>query len=180
MTITDPVSARNLDGYGDELIDWTVVLERLGHGLTQAPDTGGPNRHTPWLTTIRSGGAPHTRPVGVVWVDGSFYFNSGDTTGKGRNLSADSRCSLAVATHEWDLVVEGRAERVTDRAELERVADAFRDGGWEPEVRDGALHAEFSAPSAGPPPWYLYRVEAEVVYAFGTAPPFGATRWQFT
>jgi hypothetical protein len=28
-------------------------------------------------------------------------------------------------------------------------------------------------------PWYLYRVTAERVYAFGTAEPYGATRFSF-
>lgn len=84
-----------------------------------------------------------------------------------------------MATHGWDLVFEGSVVRVTDQDELQRVAEAFSDNGWAPEVRDGGLWAEFSAPSAGPPPWYAYRLVADVVYAFGTAPPYGATRWQF-
>jgi hypothetical protein len=46
-------------------------------------------------------------------------------------------------------------------------------------VRDGAFHHEFSAPSAGPPPWYLYEFTPATVYGFATAEPFGATRWRF-
>lgn len=45
--------------------------------------------------------------------------------------------------------------------------------------RDGALHAEFSAPSAGPPPWYVYEATPTTTYAFGTAEPYGATRFRF-
>ena len=42
MTITQ----RNLDGYGAPAIDWTRVREVLDSRLTQAPGTGGPDRHT--------------------------------------------------------------------------------------------------------------------------------------
>lgn len=38
---------------------------------------------------------------------------------------------------------------------------------------------EFSAPSAGPPPWFLYEFTPEDVYAVGTKEPGGATRWTF-
>jgi hypothetical protein len=46
-------------------------------------------------------------------------------------------------------------------------------------LREGAFYHEFSAPSAGPPPWYLYELGPETVFAFGTAEPFGATRFDF-
>jgi hypothetical protein len=39
--------------------------------LTQAPDTGGPSRHTAWLTTSNPDGSPHVRPLGVSSLDGS-------------------------------------------------------------------------------------------------------------
>jgi hypothetical protein len=32
-------------------IQWERALSSLESGLTQAPDTGGPNRHTTWLAT---------------------------------------------------------------------------------------------------------------------------------
>lgn len=43
-----PTSQRNLDGYGAPQIDWARVAEVLDATLTQIPNTGGPNRHTPW------------------------------------------------------------------------------------------------------------------------------------
>ena len=46
-------------------------------------------------------------------------------------------------------------------------------------VVDEGFTAEYSAPSAGPPPWYLYRVEPEVAFGVATAEPHGATRWRF-
>ena len=62
---------------------------------------------------------------------------------------------MSVATEPFDITVEGRADRVTDPDDLERIAAIARDGGWSAHVENDALTAEFSAPSAGPPPWYL-------------------------
>jgi len=42
-----------------------------------------------------------------------------------------------------------------------------------------ALTAEFSAHSAGPPPWFVYCLTAHAATALVTIPPGGATRWQF-
>ena len=54
------MDATNLaDLYGTPLLDWNVVRARLDQGLSQAPDTGGPNRHTCWLATINPDASPH-------------------------------------------------------------------------------------------------------------------------
>jgi hypothetical protein len=45
MTAQQPVDERNLDGYGAPPIAWDRVRARLDAGFSQAPDTGGPNRH---------------------------------------------------------------------------------------------------------------------------------------
>ena len=179
MAVTEPTAERNLDGYGAPPIPWTKVRERLEEGLTQAPGSGGPGRHTCWLATVRPDGGPHVMPLGVLWVDGAFYFNAGATTRKARNLAHDPRCVITVATHGFDLVVEGEAARVTDDARLQRIAEVYAAEGWQPTVRDGALYAEFSAPSAGPPPWDVYEMRPTTVFALGTAEPYGATRWRF-
>lgn len=174
MTITQ----RNLDGYGAPAIQWDRVKAVLDSQLTQAPDTGGPRRHTVWLTTINRDGSPHVMAVGVVSWDGSWYFTSGPGTRKSRNLARDARCVVSVATNPFDLVLEGAAERVTDAGELASVADVFARDGWPCEVLGDALTAEFSAPSAGPAPWYLYRLNPSTVFALGTSEPYGATKFQ--
>jgi nitroimidazol reductase NimA-like FMN-containing flavoprotein (pyridoxamine 5'-phosphate oxidase superfamily) len=179
MTVKEPLSERNLDGYDAPPIAWTRVRERLEQGVTQPPGTGGPNRHTYWLATTNPDGSPHVMPLGVLWVDGAFYFNAGPGTRKARNLAHNPRCVITVATHPFDLVVEGEAVKLTDDVGLRRIADVYASQGWEPTVRDGALYAEFSAPSAGPPPWHVYEVTPTTVYALGTAEPYGATRFRF-
>jgi len=179
---SEPTAERNLDGYDAPPIPWAYVRDLLAHGIaqiTQPPGSGGPGRHTCWLATVRADGRPHVMPLGVLWTEEAAYFNAGPATQKARNLARDPRCTLTVATEPFDLVVEGVAEKITDDAALRRVAAAFAEAGWQPTVRDGALYAEYSAPSAGPPPWHAYKVTPTTIYALGTAEPFGATRWRF-
>jgi hypothetical protein len=53
------------------------------------------------------------------------------------------------------------------------------EGGWPVEVDDDTFTAPYSAPSAGPPPWHLFRVTAHTAFGVATAEPHGATRWRF-
>jgi hypothetical protein len=173
MTLT----STNLDGYGTPPIEWEHVRDTLAAKFTQIPGSGGPDRHTPWLTTVNPDGTPHVRPLGTVQLDGVWYFTSGPATRKSRNLAANPRCVVSIATHAFDLVLEGTARRVLDTSELVAVATEFADNGWPCTLAGDGLTAEYSAPSAGPPPWHVYRVEPAVVYAFGTSEPYGATRF---
>lgn len=176
------MEATNLaDLYQTPLLDWARIETRLGAGVSQAPDTGGPNRHTCWLTTISPDGSPHVTGIGALWADGHFWFETGKGTRKGRNLARDPRCALSVATQEFDLVVEGEATLVTDAATVAGPAARWAAEGWPARVDDTglALTAEYSAPSAGPPPWHIYRLTSHTATAVGTVAPGGATRWRF-
>lgn len=78
-----------------------------------------------------------------------------------------------------DLVLDGIAARVTDSDALERIAAGYRVGGWPAEVAGSALTAPFSAPSAGAPPWHVYRFTFYTAVGVATSEPSGATRWRF-
>jgi hypothetical protein len=176
------VDTQNLaNRYELPAMDWSSVAARLEAGFEQAPGGGGPDRHTTWLTTLDPDGSPHVTAIGSLWLDGCFWFETGRTTRKGRNLARDPRCALAIATRELDLSVTGTAEVVTDRDTVARLAAAWAEGGWPCAVDESgtALTAPFSAPSAGGPPWAVYRVTARSAYAVGTVEPGGATRWTF-
>jgi len=88
---------------------------------------------------------------------------------------------MSVALHDFDLVVEGEAELVTDTEIIADIARRYAEEGWPARVDDTgtALTAEFSAPSAGPPPWHVYRVVPKVATVVSTVEPGGATRWTF-
>lgn len=162
-------------------LEWSGVVARLDRGYGQAPGSGGPDRHSTWLATIGADGAPEINGIGAQWHDGTFWFETGERTRKGRNLARDPRCSLSLALEEYDLVVEGVAHIVTDPAEVAELASVWRDGGWPCEVDESgtALTAPFSAPSAGRPPWRVYRITATSAVALETVEPGGATRWRF-
>src|SRR5260370_41863253 len=108
--------------YGLPVLDWARIEAQLDEGLSQAPDTGGPNRHTCWLATINPDGSPHVTGVGALWAEGCFWFETGKRTRKGRNLARDPRCTLSVAVQEFDLVVAGEATLVTDPATVAGMA----------------------------------------------------------
>ena len=175
----EPISNRNLDGYGAPIISWDKVHKRLQEGITQAPKTGGPDRHTAWLATVHPDGKPHVMPVGILYVDDAFYFNAGPKTRKARNLARNPNSVITIATHDFDLVVEGPATQIVDSTRLNRIADAYARVGWNPTVVKDGLTAKYSAPSAGPPPWHVYEVKPETIFALGTSEPYGATRWNF-
>jgi hypothetical protein len=171
VTDREPVETTNQDRYGGEPLQWSRAREQL----MVEPDPG-----VPWfLGTGRPDGSPHSAGVGCVWFDGDLYFTSNPDTRKARNIAADPACTISVRLAGIDLVLEGAAVVVTDTPTLEQVAELFRSGGWPAEVAEGAFTAPFSAPSAGPPPWQLYRFTFRTVFGVATAEPYGATRWRF-
>ena len=103
---------------------------RLDAGVSQAPGSGGPDRHTSWLATINRDGSPHLTGVGALWVDDAFWFETGDSTRKAKNLARDPRCTLSVATHDFDLVVERDADKVTEPATVAVMAGHWASHGW--------------------------------------------------
>jgi|SRR4051794_30488718 hypothetical protein len=172
----------NLSGHYDlPAISWDAVRTRLDEGFDQTPGAGGPNRHTSWLTTINEDGSPHVTAVGALWVDDAFWFETGASTRKGRNLARDPRCVLSLSTDLFDLAAEGEAHPVTDPGTVARLAAEWASGGWPCEVDESGRHltAPFSAPSAGKPPWTIYKITARRVTSVLTVEPGGATTWRF-
>jgi hypothetical protein len=171
-TMTEPISTRNLDRYGSAELPWTRPRDILASDTPQADLTF-------FVATVRPGGRPHSAGVGAVWVDDALYFTSGPGTRKSRNLAVNPACSVSVRLRGLDLVLEGEAHRVTDASTLDRVAAVYRTGGWPASVEGDALTAPYSAPSAGPAPWHLYRLTLHTAVGVASAEPHGATRWDF-
>jgi len=172
MTEREPVEVTNLDRYGSGPLPWSRPRDLLA--------AGPPTPDIPFfLGTSRPDGRPHAAGIGALWHDGDLYFTSGPGTRKARNLAANPACTISVRLADIDVVLDGEAVRVTDRSTLEQLAGRYRDGGWPAEVDGEAFTAPFSAPSAGPPPWHVYRVMAHTAVGVATAEPYGATRWRF-
>jgi hypothetical protein len=179
MSELTPVSEKNLDRYGSPPLAWDRARERLEQEYRLQGPLGDEQPHTHWLATVGPDGRPHVTAVGVVWLDDAFYFSAGAGTRKAKNLAQNPQAVMTLAAKGIDLVLEGEAVKVTDDATLQRVAAEFASLGWAPTVRDHAFYHEYSAPSAGPPPWELYRFTPKTVFGVATAEPHGATRWRF-
>jgi hypothetical protein len=132
-----------------------------------------------FLGTVRPDARPDAAGVGAVWHDGDLYFTSGPATRKARNLTSNPACTISVKLTGLDLTLSGTAVRTAEPAILDRVASIYRDIGWPAEVAGDGFTAPYSAPSAGPPPWHLYRFTFHTAVGLGTADPPGATRWRF-
>ena len=176
MTISTTISPRetkNLDRYGSPPIEWKRVIDALDKTSDlEVADSAGRF----WIATTRPDGSPHNAAVGIVWDAGKFYLSTGAGTQKGKNLAHDPRCMVSIAAPGIDIVAEGEAKIIRDEAKLERIAKLYSD--WGPEVRDNAFWHEYSAPSAGPPPWDVYEITPTTVFAVATMEPNGATRWR--
>ena len=174
MTERAPVEVTNLDRYGSPAIPWSTARDLLVAGT--------PHADIPFfLGTTRPDGRPHAAGIGALWLDGDLYFTSGHGARKARNLAANPACTISARLEGIDLILEGTAVQVTDQPTLEAAAERFRAGGWPAEVAGDALTAPYSAPSAGPPPWYLYRFTFHTAFGVGMtgAGTAGATRWRF-
>ena len=159
-------------------VDWAAVAEKLDAGSAPAPDAL--NSRTTWLSTINEDGSPHVTAVGALWLDGTFWFQTGAGTRKGRNVPRDPRCSVAVLVRGADVVIEGDAVRVTEPGALARTAKAWADQGCPASLtRAGRASLPRSTHSQGPPPWNVYRIEPRsAIVTLGTEPG-GLTRFRF-
>jgi nitroimidazol reductase NimA-like FMN-containing flavoprotein (pyridoxamine 5'-phosphate oxidase superfamily) len=171
VTVEHLLETTNLDRYGDPALPWARPRDLL--------EAGEPPTRTFFLGTADPDGRPHAAGIGVHWHDGDLYFTSGPATRKARDLAARPDCAISVSLDGIDIVLEGRAVIVRDEAVLRTVVKIFRDGGWPAEVEDGRFVAPYSAPTAGPPPWDLYRFTFHTAFGVATREPYGGTRWRF-
>src|SRR3954469_14084700 len=160
-------------------VSWDSVIEKLDAGSAPAPDAH--NARTKWLATSNEDGSPHVTAVGALWLDGAFWFQTGQRTRKGRNVQRDPRCSVALSIRDADVVIEGDATRVTEAGQVARVAKAWADGGWpaEPDETGSGITAPFNAPSLGPPRWGVYPLEPRSAIVTLAKDPGGLTRFRF-
>lgn len=141
-----------------------------------------------WLSTVRRDGRPHVTPLPAMWLDGALHFGTGPEEQKAKNLAANPRCVLTTGSDRFmsglDVVVEGRAERVTDEDLLTRLAAMWLDKlGWPFDVVDGAFRerssevagAEFDARGEA----HVFAVAPAKILAFGKGDPFSQTRYRF-
>jgi pyridoxine/pyridoxamine 5'-phosphate oxidase len=160
-------------------VDWAVIIEKLD--TASAPASDAHNARTTWLATANQDGSPHVTAVGALWMDGTFWFQTGARTRKARNIARDARCSIAVSVRDADVVFDGDAAQVADPARVAQLARAWADNGWpaEPHESGSGITAPFNAPAQGPSPWSVYRVAPRSALVTLGSEPGGLTRFKF-
>ena len=140
-----------------------------------------------WISTVRVDGRPHVAPLPAMWLDGALHFSTGLDEQKGRNLARNPNCILTTGNnsyrHGLDVVVEGRAERVTDRTTLERLAELWQSKiGWPYDVVEGGFRHRPEGPqpeSADPEEVVpVFAVRPPKVLSFGRGERFAQTRYR--
>src|SRR3954471_11720662 len=104
MSERTPTSAKNLDGYGNPVLDWERVRGPLASGelLRKAAAFG----------TVRPNGKPHVVRVGAIWMGGDLYFVSGAQSRKAQNIEQNPDCTVFVSLDGMDVSMEGTAALV--------------------------------------------------------------------
>jgi hypothetical protein len=123
-----------------------------------------------WIATTSPRGRPDATPIWFVWDGVSVYFTCASVARKARNIAAQPEVVLLNGDGTDPIILKGRAERVVDPGELERVDGAYREKYVEPGTGERATI--FVADD------HVYRVTPRLVaaWAYATA----ATRTEFT
>ena len=134
-------------------LPWEWARERL----TQS--------HNYLITTVRPDGRPHAMVVWGIWLDNAYYFSTGSTTLKARNLAGNPNCVVCAENVEEAVIVEGRARQLTVDEIPQAAFDLYQKKyGWKLD------------PDMGP----VFKVTPRVVLAMPEKLfPAGATRWVF-
>jgi hypothetical protein len=136
------------------LLDWSWARERLTKS------------HNYVIVTVRPDGRPHAMGMHGLWVEDAFYFGTGATTRKAKNLAGNPNCILINEALDELVIVEGTAEPAGyDALPATLSAASKKKYGWPIDPRLGNV---------------IFKVTPRVVFAlpekqFATAP----TRWKF-
>lgn len=133
-----------------------------------------------WLSTVRPDGRPHVTPLIGLWSDDALHFCTGPAERKARNLATNPEVVVTTGTNTlhqgFDVVVEGRADRVTDEARLTRPHGTL--GG---EVRRGLAlrgpRGRVRQRCGGRAE--VFEVVPRTAFGFAKGEPYSQTRWRF-
>ena len=136
-----------------ESVSWDWARERLT------------DSHNYIITTVRPDRRPHSMIVWGIWLDNAYYFSTGSTTRKAKNLAANPHCIVCNENIAEAVIVEGQARRL-DVAEVPQPAFDiyFKKYGWKLDPKMGDI----------------FKVTPRKVIAMPeNLFPAGATRWTF-
>ncbi|TDD22089.1 pyridoxamine 5'-phosphate oxidase [Actinomadura sp. KC06] len=96
---------------GSGLLPWSWAVERLMAARNF------------WLCTVRPDGRPHAMPVWGAWSGDALLFSSAVPSRKMVNLRANPRVTVTTEEAENPVVIEGLAEVLTEKRDLQRFID---------------------------------------------------------
>ena len=80
-----------------------------------------------WITSVKSAGGPHAAPVWGVYVKHILYFGSNKGAQKTKNLLQNPHISVHLESGDEVVIIEGRAEVISDQKAMEPIASAFKE-----------------------------------------------------
>jgi hypothetical protein len=140
---------------GQGLLPWSWAVERLTRS------------HNYWFASTQPDGRPHVMAVWGIWLEGAFYFSTGQKSRKAQNLSTNASCSVCTESAEEAVILEGVAIWNDRPATMNRIREIYQ--------------AKYG--QAFPGDAKVYAVIPKVAFGFiEHDAQFGgsATRWRFT
>ena len=123
-----------------------------------------------WVATSSPQGRPDATPVWFWWDGATVYFTCASKANKARNIEHQPEIVLLNGDGTDPIIIKGRAERVTDPRELERIDEAYAQ--------------KYVAPSSGERATifiaddHVYRVRLRLISAWSYATAATRTDWQ--
>jgi nitroimidazol reductase NimA-like FMN-containing flavoprotein (pyridoxamine 5'-phosphate oxidase superfamily) len=123
-----------------------------------------------WIVTTSPSGRPDAVPVWFWWDGASVYFTCASRAWKARNIAHQPEVVLHNGDGSDAIIVKGRADRVTDGEELDRIDRAYREKYVDPY--SGTRATIFVADD------HVYRVRPRLVMAWSYATMNTRTDWE--
>jgi hypothetical protein len=143
----------------DELLPWSWAVDRLA---------GARNF---WLTTVRPWCVPNARPVWGIWGEVGFSFSTGGRAA--RDLAANPACTVHLEDGWECVIVEGRADIITDPEVRETFCVAYNNKyDWSLHLTEAGVGDDEGADG----PMFLVRPERAYGWPGNIA---RATRWRW-
>ncbi|MEU5882294.1 pyridoxamine 5'-phosphate oxidase family protein [Spirillospora sp. NPDC047279] len=144
---------------GTGLLPWSWAVERLK------------TTRNFWLSTVWPDGRPHTMPVWGAWSGDALWFSSSLPSRKIANIRENEQVTVATEDAENPVVLQGRAELVTEPERLQGFIDMVN-AKYDTGYRVDFLDPEVNATVAVWPDWAFGLQQGD----FSGSP----TRWSFT
>jgi pyridoxamine 5'-phosphate oxidase-like protein len=95
------------------LKSWSWAMERLEAS------------HNYWISTTRPDRRPHLMIVWGIWWQGAFWFSTGPSTRKAKNMAANPHCVIGTEKADDAVILEASAEVIEDQAVWKEFAQIY-------------------------------------------------------